>query len=218
MTRCYVYALTGTAVPRMRAAGRTIEPVRIGACYAAVARMKTLPSVSEETLGEQHAIVACLFEHVDAMLPMRFGALVDADELERFVAAHAAELAGALDLVRGREQMTVRVFGPAQAPWAPSGWRPASGTEYLRSRRAAARPLPPAADVVRRAARRFLAAERSAAGEGRVRATLWHLIDRGKSEPYRAAIARAALRVPPTFRIATSGPWPPFAFAPDLAP
>ena len=218
MTRCYVYALTGRATPRLRAGGRTIEPVKVGAFYAAVARTGALPTVSADTLAEQHAVVARLFEDVDAMLPMRFGALVTTDELERFVTRHAVELAAAFDLVRGREQMTVRVFAAAAASRAPAEWRPSSGTEYLRSRRAAVRPLPPAADIVRRAVRAFVSAERSAAGDGRVRATLWHLIGRGRSEEYRAAVARAARRIPPSFWITSTGPWPPFAFAPELQP
>ena len=216
MSRCYVYALTGNAAPRMRAGGRTIESVKAGPLYAAVARMDALPPVSEDSLAAQHAIVARLFERVESTLPMRFGALVDLDQLERFVTLHAAALVSALDLVRGREQMTVRVFGPARRRQPAPTPGTVSGTEYLRSRSARAQPLPAAAALVRRAVRSCIAAERTAAGDGRVRATLWHLVDRGKSSTYRSAIARVAARVPPPFQIVMSGPWPPFAFAPDV--
>ncbi len=218
MSRRYVYALTGSPAPRMRAGGRAIETVRVGPLYAAVARMNGLPPVSEATLAEQHAIVARLFERVDAILPMRFGALVEIAELERFVMLHGGALAAALDLVRGREQMTVRVFGPAVRPRAALGLQTESGAEYLRSRRAAVEHLPTAAVLVRRAVHGCVVAERTAAGEGRLRATLWHLVDRGKTTAYRSAIARVARRVPPPFEVVTSGPWPPFAFAPDLVP
>jgi hypothetical protein len=220
MSRCYVYALTDTAVPRLRVGGRTIEAVRAGDLYAAVARMNALPAVSEETLAEQHAIVARVFARADAILPMRFGALVDTEELERFVSLHHAALAAALDLVRRREQMTVRVFGPPVPARVGAAPRTTSGTEYLRSRRDAAQPvpLPDAAATLRRSVRPLVAAERTASGEGRVRATLWHLIERGRSDSYRMAIARAARGVPSTFQVVVSGPWPPFAFAPELLP
>ena len=220
MSRCYVYALTAGAAPRVRAGGRTIETVRAGDLYAAVTRMDAMPHLSEETLAEQHAIVARLFSRVDAILPMRFGALVESEELERFVVQHHAALAAALDLVRGREQMTVCVFGPPVPARTAGPLRTVSGAEYLRSRREAARPvpLPAAAARLRRAVRPLVAAERTLSAEGRVRATVWHLIERGMSGSYRAAIAHAAPAVPPPFRVAVSGPWPPFAFAPELLP
>jgi hypothetical protein len=146
---------------------------------------------------------------------MRFGALVDTPELERFVRLHETALLTALNLVRGREQMTVRVFGPHQ-PRAVAVRRTASGTDYLRSRRDAARatPLPGVAGRIGRAVRPVVAAERAISGTGRIRATLWHLIARGTSEAYREAIAHAT--IPRQFRVTVSGPWPPFAFAPEL--
>lgn len=220
MSRLYVYALTDSPSAHLRTGGRTIETVSAGGLYAAVARMVTPPPVSEEALVEQDAVVSHLFARVDAILPMRFGAFMESQELDRFVTLHHSALAAALDLVRGREQMTVRVLGPP-APVRPAAVpRTGSGTDYLRSRRDAAHPLPlpRAAASVRRAVGRLAAAERSSPGEGPVRATLWHLIERGSSAVYRIAIAEAATHVPSPFQLWVSGPRPPFAFAPELVP
>jgi hypothetical protein len=222
--RRYVYALSDSPLPRLRASGRTIESLKTGPMYAAAARLDALPPISAETLEEQHAVVSRLAQRVDAILPMRFGALVDEDELARLVTLHHAELSGALDLVRGREQMTVRLFGPTPLdgqgqPAAPVRQKGISGTDYLRQRREATRPrpLPPEAAHVRHAVSSLVTAERTEAGEGPVHATLWHLIDRGNAARYREAIRTVAAQIAPV-RAVISGPWPPFAFVPRLQP
>ena len=48
-----------------------------------------------------------------------------------------------------------------------------------------------------------------------LRATVYHLVPRGGSERYLAAVESAAL--PPGVRLAASGPFPAYAFAPELS-
>ncbi|MGZ5429551.1 MAG: GvpL/GvpF family gas vesicle protein, partial [Thermoanaerobaculia bacterium] len=58
-------------------------------------------------------------------------------------------------------------------------------------------------------------AERIGRGERSVAATLYHLVPRGMSIPYQDALEPLRADFPgPGFIV--SGPWPPFAFAPEL--
>lgn len=218
MSRCYVYALMDGPAPRVRVAGRTLESLRIGGVYAAVIRTESPPPVSEDALAEQHAAVSRMSARVEAILPMRFGALVEESRLEELIARNQRRLRTALALVRGREQMTVRILGPARPP-APgrTSSRPPSGTEYLRRRREAARtlPLPGIARRVQATVRGLVVAERIATGDGAMHVTMWHLIERGKAREYRRALGGVPGTMPP-FQVIVSGPWPPFAFAPEL--
>jgi hypothetical protein len=57
--------------------------------------------------------------------------------------------------------------------------------------------------------------ERIVRGERGVVATLYHLVARGRSVEYHGALEPLRAGFPgPGFIV--SGPWPPFAFAPDL--
>ena len=89
MSRIYVYALVDGAFPPIRRHGRTIEVVEIdgaGGVFAAVERSDQLPAVSEAALEVQHDLVTCIAAVADAILPARFGSLVDEVELEQLVA------------------------------------------------------------------------------------------------------------------------------------
>ncbi|MEP6592810.1 MAG: hypothetical protein ABJC51_03915, partial [Acidobacteriota bacterium] len=57
-------------------------------------------------------------------------------------------------------------------------------------------------------------AERTGSARGRASATLYHLIDRDAADRYAGGLAAFLSRTPAA--IAVSGPWPSFAFAPDL--
>jgi hypothetical protein len=217
MSRLYVYALMDSPPPRLRVGDRSIEGVAFGDVYAAAVRGDELPRVSELALEEQHAIVGRLAARTAAILPMRFGALIDERELDRILTTNHAAIRAALDLVRGREQMTARLIGPAPVRAAAAPVAVTSGTEYLRRRRDATRPrsLPEGAALVQDAVRSMIAAERVEAGDGNVRATLWHLIERGQAARYRETVKPVAPRTSP-LRLVVTGPWPPFAFAPEL--
>jgi hypothetical protein len=45
-------------------------------------------------------------------------------------------------------------------------------------------------------------------------ASVYHLIDRGSAPAYLDAVAASAAALAPTRAVAT-GPWPPYAFAPE---
>jgi hypothetical protein len=218
MSRLYVVALVDQPGRTATIAGRRIEIVEAGGVFAAVAgdvrRGPRRSEVSEAALREQHAIVVALARRFDAVLPARFGAWVDVQTLEHTLATNRARIRRALDQVRNREQFSVRFFGQHEDLPADLS----SGAAYLRSRLAASRPqLSAAAHRLRRALTPMVRAERIEPGRGGVRFAIHHLVDRGRAREYRAAVRRS-VAVASGERVVISGPWPPFAFAPDLLP
>ena len=215
MSRLYVFALVDQPGRTTTIAGRRIEIVEAGRVFAAVDSVRGLrPELSEAALREQHAIVVALARRFDAVLPARFGAWVDVQSLEHTLTVNHARIRRALAQVRNREQFSVRFFGERQDVPAEL----ASGAAYLRSRLTASRPdLSQAARRLRGALKAIVRAERIEPGHGGVRLTIHHLVDRGRAREYRAAI-RGRVAVAPAERVVVTGPWPAFAFAPDLLP
>jgi hypothetical protein len=157
--------------------------------------------------------VQLIHDVVNAMLPVRFGALVERSELERVIDLRRAVLLRALRQVRGKAQMTIRVFGRATDPPRASRLT-ATGTDYLRERAAASRPVvTPAAEELRRAVRALVSAERLDPGRGALQLSMHHLVPRARVDDYQARADRVLESTP---QLVLSGPWPPFAFAPDL--
>ena len=235
MTRVYVFALVER--PRLRqgsggqapAAGRTasrslkigrhrIAVVPVRGIHAAVEPRRTQPRISETSLRDQHRVVVELARRCEAILPVRFGAWIESAELERLVEAREPIIRRALKQVRHREQMTVRIFADDERPVMPPP-AAATGTAYLEARRAAATPqLTPLASSIRTAVAALAVEERIDAGRGRLQLAMHHLVDRGRSEDYEARVADVISRSPSAETVVVSGPWPPFAFAPELWP
>jgi gas vesicle protein GvpL/GvpF len=214
--RVYVYALIETAPGVRRIRGRRIEIVGVAGFQAAIERRAAAPPLSESSLIAQHAIVVSLARRAGAILPARFGALVDLAELARVLARRRRTLRASLDRVRHRQQMTIRIFGEEQALIAPQAGA-ASGTAYLQARLSTAKPvMTPLARALRASLEPIVEDERLDPPRGRVVMTMNHLIARGAVRRYRQAVARAAERAAAPDEIAVTGPWPPFAFAPEL--
>ena len=222
MSNVYVFALverppaaTGKTV---RIGSRRIEFMPVRGIYAAVERRRAQPRISEASLRGQHDVVVKLARRCEAILPVRFGAWVDEGELERLVKAREELLGAALATVRNREQMTVRLFTDNERPIARAT-AGASGTAYLKARRAAATPkLTRLASSIRRAVATLAAQERLDAGRGRMLLAMHHLVERGVSGDYEARVAGVVSRSRASDTVVVSGPWPPFAFTPELLP
>jgi len=214
MSALYVFALTSQPAAPLRHAKRRIEFVEVAGVHAAVERVGRRPAVSEAALRAQHEIVMQIAGRVDAILPVRFGALMDSRELETLVSMRLVPIRKTLDLVAGRVQMTVRVFGAEAGETQPPPTLPhsGSGAAYLEQRRRETSPVPTGeAAAISRAVRELVADERAQRGPGRVRWTLYHLIDRDAVPQYEGALAPFE-----SAAVVVSGPWPPFAFVPDL--
>jgi hypothetical protein len=216
MSALYVYALSGGSAAPFAAHGHRIEFMEFGSVHAAVERSADRPAISESALRTQHEIVVRIFASVDDVLPVRFGARVEEEELGQLVAMRRDVIHRALDLVRGRVQMTVRIRGeePSNDRTASPTITPATGTAYLEARRsAAARPLTPMASAVAAAVRHLAVSEKVDGPPGRTSTTVYHLIDKHRVEDYNEALS--SLQSP---TLTVTGPWPAFAFAPDLWP
>lgn len=223
MSDVYVYALIGDAPGPDAGVGLREEPlrvVRVGDLLAAVGDMAESPAVSEATLRAHDAVIRRLADAVDAILPVRFGSVLPESGLDDVLRARARELREALALVAGRQQMTLRVLGDASAPAnvAPAAEIPGDagpGARYLAARRAEwrrAREAPELAPL-RPGLERLVRAERVTRHDTPpLLASVYHLIDRGAAAEYRAAVERW----PSTdVRVVATGPWPPYAFAPE---
>jgi hypothetical protein len=211
MNAVYVFALADRITPPFTIGGHRLEFLDVGGVYAAIERCTDRPPISEAALHGQHAVVLALSERLDAVLPARFGAWLDPGELKDLVANQVGDIREALDLVRGRVQMTIR-FPAVSSAGEEAATAAASGTDYLERRRQASRRVPAVAKQVSEAVRHLVVAERTAPGN-RTGPAIYHLIERGRIADY-LAIASAGLPSGAT----VTGPWPAFAFTPELWP
>jgi hypothetical protein len=216
----YVYALLAERPRGEAGEGLQSEPLaflRVEGLLAAVGELPAAPPVTRATRLAHDAVVRRLASSVDAILPVQFGTVVDDEAaLAEAITPRMARLHAALARVAGREQMTLRLFGEATGTDHAPSIDPAlgPGARYLDARRrmhgAAAVPeLGP----LRQALAPMVRAEHV---ERHARpplvASVYHLIDRGRADAYRTAIAETAVALAP-MRVTASGPWPPYAFA-----
>ena len=176
--------------------------IRAGKITAAAAHVTQAPAPDESGLRAHDEIVRTLWNAAGAVLPVRFGTVLPDEAAARTaLSAHADALAFALEQVRGCAQMTLRV---AEAPAPDTDGGP--GTRYLLAR--AHQQKAPEIDSIRPALAEMIRAERAERRSGIV--TVFHLIRRDRAADYKAALAN--------FRAIISGPFPPYAFAPEELP
>ncbi len=176
------------------------------------------PQADREALERQDAVVRRLAERFGAILPARFGEVfADETSLAGRLAPREREVAAALALVRGCVQMTLRVFGepaPILEPEPAGG----PGARYLAARRRQSERAHslPEIDPLREALRPLLRAERIErhAGAGPLLGTVYHLVTRARTGDYLAVLAEEQEKIGGR-RVAATGPWPPYAFAPE---
>ena len=119
--RLYLYALAAGLADLAGVRGIAQEPLVVIAAGRAVAVggwIEHLPAMSRDALVAQDQVVRALHDRALALLPMRF-ATWKSDEaaVVRAVDAFGPSLAGRLELVHGRDQMTLRVLDrPGAAP------------------------------------------------------------------------------------------------------
>jgi hypothetical protein len=174
------------------------------------------PPIDRESLTRQDALVRSVHARARAVLPIRFGTSArDADAARQSVEALETAVRQRLDLVRDREQMTLRSGGSGPsgvsgASDASDGSRVAPGRRYLEHLAAQRKPveIQPLFESLGPLER---ATRVETAAASRI-VTVYHLIDRGRSAEYLEAVARAA-REQPHLRVRATGPFPPYAFA-----
>jgi hypothetical protein len=235
----YLYALAsslaGAGAEAPLGEGLAGEPLRRLEAGPVVALLGEIaaPAVTPETLAAHDAVVRRLAERLPALLPARFGQTVpDEPTLRAWIADRERDVVRALALVEGCVQMTLRVFARPDAPHAellagpalPEDLGPGARFLYARKEAAArARALPEIAPL-REALRPYLRSERieradsdPLKAQGRLLATAYDLVARGEADAYARTVAAAAPHLA-GWKVTATGPWPPYAFAPGLAP
>jgi hypothetical protein len=213
----YVYAIVpgSSAPPRARGiGGRGLVRVRAGRVAAIAEPMDRPFAAAVEPLEAQDRVLRRLAARHAAILPARFGSHTkDEQELRSILRMRGPSLARGLSRVRGAEQMILRLFF-SEPLAAPSGVRSRSrpGTEYLRRRSGA---HVPALLAVRAALGRLRMVRDERLEMQEESLTVFHLIRRGTSRAYAAAIFETVSRESGVAAI-VSGPWPPYAFAPEV--
>jgi gas vesicle protein GvpL/GvpF len=226
----YLYALVSAALAGPAGTGVAGEPLALlpsGGLLTVVGKVAARPAVTAETLARHDVTIRRLTGLVPALLPARFGeCLSDERELAQVLAPLAPEIARALALVEGCVQMTLRVFGePEEAvaagagPGTPQGLGP--GTQYLAARRRATSPGLldgiPEWIALRQALKPLLRAERverRSGPPGRLLATVHDLVRQGETAGYSRIVGLRSGSLGGR-KLTVSGPWPPYAFAPE---
>jgi Gas vesicle synthesis protein GvpL/GvpF len=234
----YVFALVDRppAARRVRGLAGTLTARRVPGGFAILERRADVPPVELGALKTHDAVVSRVARAVPAILPVRFGTLLELDEIEAALEEREEEIAEAFDLVRDRVQFTWRGGRGAWGAEGAQGTRRAdgalgaqglaaaarsakvaatamSGAAYLRRAARAAKPEPPAVfSAVRNILRPVVANERYQAATPTLPHALYHLVERGKVERYRLLAGGLAAGSP----VRVSGPFAPFAFTPDF--
>ncbi len=241
----YVFALVD-AVPSRRAGKGLTGPLsirKLAGAFAVVERRADVPPVEFGSLKKHQDVVTRLAGQVPAILPVRFGTLLEDEHLDEATSERDDEIAEAFDLVRGRVQFTWRIVGGgrsevggrrsevggrrseagvsagalAKAEDRNTGSAAAlakSGTAYLRRAARAANPAPPAAFRALRPKLASLATrQRYQPGTPAIPEAVYHLVDKRNVDRY---VAAAAALEESSRLLAVTGPFPPFAFAPEI--
>ena len=241
MSGLYLYAIVGRTPGERIGRGLQRAPLRVVRCgqlFVAVEDVEDHPAVTPKNLRAHDRVVRRLADAANALLPVRFGTVVpSAAALARMLSPRQSDLRDALSLVRGREQMTLRVYGrrdsenvalvTARVEDSPTD---GPGARYLAGRQRAERERTsvPEIDGLRPALGRFVRAERVERPSERavqlardtdpnappLVASVHHLIDRGAARAYKAAVRRATPAAT-GIQVLVRGPWPAYAFAPE---
>lgn len=219
MSRLYLYALLTGEEDLLEAgpgvAGEPVGIVRAGGLAAAAGEVEGPPAVDLASLRAHDAVVRRLAGGARALLPLRFGQLVDGRAaLGEHIERHLPRLRAALSEVEDCEQTTWRVFGPREPTEPPRAGGSGPGARHLSELRARLRPSPPPAIAgVLSEVAPFVRAQRiERHGTGSLLATVYQLVPRADRETYAQRLADA-LEDLSGARVKVSGPWPPYAFA-----
>ena len=212
----------------IRAGSARLRAVTAATTSAVVAECAAPLPPTVPALRAHDAVVRRTARIAPAVLPVRFGTLVASDRsLVAMLDAWSDELLKALALVDRRCQMTLRLFAPAGVVSPPekssaadldtSTDRAHPGTSYLEglARAQARAQSAPELEPLREALAPIVAAERITRHDrGPLLLTAYHLIPRGAAPAYRRLLRRHAALL--HTRAVVSGPWPPYAFVPEL--
>jgi hypothetical protein len=222
----YVFALVDRP-PRSPGRGFTaaLTAHAIAGIFVVAERRADVPPLEFDALQRHERVVERLAARVPAILPVRFGTLVTLDDLQEALGERGEEFREALARVRGCVQMTWRLAGsPSKeskksrdaSKETPAELTASSGTEYLRRRAAAEHATMPAAmRPLRKAFAPLISTASFQPASATFPASLYHLVPKRALAEYRDVASRLQ-RAAPRRRLTLSGPWPPYAFTPEV--
>jgi hypothetical protein len=168
-------------------------------------------ALSPESLWRHEHVVEALMEGRD-LLPVRYGTRVEDEQAAaRALKERHAELACALDGVRGAVELSVRVLGEREPSAAPEAAQ--SGSDYIRAKARAAA----ASDGAARAVHEPLARVARASGKRPAQAEsellrAAYLVDRERVADFARRVSKLQ-DAHPRLRLLCTGPWPPYSFS-----
>lgn len=222
--RWYIYGVTGSPPPldAEGVGGQPVSALEEGSLWLIGSPWAGDPPGLEPAAVLAHERVVEVALEVGAVLPFRYGTVVDEVAVRAFVQTHSARIARQLAQVRGRVEVSLKLIElsppPPREPVSPA--RPSTGLEYMQRRREAVRRLEERAEraraVVARVEERlapWIADRRHRlAPDDRVLAAITHLIPREAVGEWTQAVADLRPQLTGLDCLA-SGPWPPYHFA-----
>lgn len=210
----YVFALVDAPplVGATRGFSSAVTFQRVAGCFIAVERRADVPPLEMGALQRHDRIVKALWKKVPAILPVRFGTLLDMQDVLDVLDGRDEELQGALAGVRDAAQYTWRSLPHTDAGRTAAPVAARSGTEYLRRAAAQAATVPSRYAGIRGAVAGLVLRERFQPAVANRVERLYHLVRREQAQAYELASGDAAAGA----SVVLSGPWPPYAFVPEL--
>jgi hypothetical protein len=172
-----------------------------------------LPVDREHLWRHERVAEALMDDH--AVLPVRFGTTVaDDDALAAMLDERQDEFRGALERVRGRVEISVKVvWTPPEPPAEDPDAAAAPGRAYLLGRLETRNAAVALADAIHeRLMAHAVDARREVLVTPRLLLSAAYLVDRGAVDAFLAASDDAARRHP-ELELVCVGPWPPHTFA-----
>lgn len=167
---------------------------------------------SEEAVLAHARVVEALVERSAALLPARFGrGFRDEDALREAISGRAAQLRDALAQVRGCVEVGVRVLAPEAAPTPAAA---ESGRAYMEARLAHSEEAERlASEVHEPLAALARASTRTVGATPRLLLSGAYLVEPAELDTFRRRVFELEA-AHPELTFVTTGPWPPYSFAP----
>lgn len=231
----YAFARASSKAVKGGALGRgaqreRLQVLRQGKVVAIFGETKKPSRPEPAALLAHDAVIRRLHAELDGVLPARFASHQPRSAILAILESREALFRQSLQDVRGAEQMVLRVFAPekmgtgyflgspkvACPPFDAGSPALGPGAKYLQTRFAehvASRTIPEL-EPLRAELSKLVRTERvrrSDSPEGLL-GTVYHLVPRGRLARYQRLVTRPDLPV----RLVVRGPFPPYAFGPEL--
>jgi hypothetical protein len=188
--------------------GGRVELRRVADLMAVVSQVERRPEANARTLALHHDVVVSTLD-ADGVVPFRFGTLVDAADLDVWLAANEPILRTTLAQLRGCVEMSVKLLRLHCGHSIERTCREcADGAPGVVQLRELAERLVSQADIARW---RY----RSPGGGSNVAGSVAFLVPRSEVDGFLARIAPVASRATGVAVVPT-GPWPAYSFVPTF--